>query len=408
MASIRSFAAAEAQTSAALAALDRQLSDAGGDAHFVYAFYGCDHDGAALLDFLKQRFPDAALLGGTSCSGVMSEGRLRGADSIGLLVIDDAVGEYGVASAELGDDPAATAQDTLCAALDNAGCPGELPELVRVFQAPGREEEVIDGMRRIVGDRCPIIGGSAADNTVAGDWRQIAPDGVLTNGLVVGVLFPSGGVGCSFQGGYEPVGPSGVVTRVGFDPAGDSGVVTQSSGRTIRTIDGRPAAELYNGWIGDRLNGQMADGGNTLLETTMCPLAVDAGQVDGVPHYPLIHPESVGPQGEPNAFASIAEGTRIFSMRGDKERLIERAGRVALEAVSSLPGGPESLAGGLMVYCADCMLAVDSRMPEVASKVAEAFSGTPFLGCFTFGEQGCVVERNVHGNLMISAIAFGR
>ncbi|MPY70678.1 MAG: hypothetical protein GEU92_11380 [Alphaproteobacteria bacterium] len=408
MVSIRSFAAAEAQTSAALAALARQLSDAGGDGHFVYAFYGCDHDGAALLDFLKQRFPDAALLGGTSCSGVMSGGRLWGAESIGLLVIDDAVGEYGVASAELGDDPAATAQETLRAALENAGCPGELPELVWVFQAPGREEEVIDGMRRVVGDRCPIIGGSAADNSVAGDWRQIGPDGVLSNGLVVGVLFPSGGVGCSFQGGYEPAGPSGVVTRVGFDPAGDSGVVTQSSGRMIRTIDGRPAAEVYNGWIGDRLNGQMAHGGNILLETTMCPLAVDAGQVDGVPHYLLIHPESVGPQGELNTFASIAEGTRIFSMRGDKERLIERAGRVALEAVSSLPGAPESLAGGLMVYCAGCMLAVDSRMPEVASKVAEAFSDKPFLGCFTFGEQGCMVERNVHGNLMISAIAFGR
>jgi hypothetical protein len=157
MVAIRSFAAAEAQTSDALAALDRQLSDAGGDAHFVYAFYGCDHDGAALLDFLKQRFPDADPLGGASCSGAMSESRLWGAESIG-----------------------------------------------------------------------------------------------------------------------------------------------------------------------------------------------------------------------------------------------------------SLPGGPESLAGGLMVYCAGCMLAVDSRMPEVASKVAEAFSGTPFLGCFTFGEQGCVVERNVHGNLMISAIAFGR
>jgi hypothetical protein len=32
----------------------------------------------------------------------------------------------------------------------------------------------------------------------------------------------------------------------------------------------------------------------------------------------------------------------------------------------------------------------------------------PFIGCFTFGEQGLVLDRNAHGNLMISAIAFGR
>jgi hypothetical protein len=176
--------------------------------------------------------------------------------------------------------------------LQAADCPGELPELVWIFQAPGREEKVIEGLRRIVGDHCPI--------------------------------------------------------------------------------------------------------------------AVDAGKVDGVPHFLLIHPESVGANGELNTFAAIGEGTRIFSMRGDKERLIDRAGRVAIEAVNSLPGGADNLAGGLMVYCAGCMLAVDQRMPEVAAKVEEAFGGHPFLGCFTFGEQGCVVEQNVHGNLMISAIAFGR
>jgi hypothetical protein len=54
------------------------------------------------------------------------------------------------------------------------------------------------------------------------------------------------------------------------------------------------------------------------------------------------------------------------------------------------------------------MLAVDDQMPEVANTVLRAFGGMPFIGCFTFGEQGLMLDRNVHGNLMISAIAFGR
>jgi hypothetical protein len=139
----------------------------------------------------------------------------------------------------------------------------------------------------------------------------------------------------------------------------------------------------------------------------MCPLAVDAGEIDGIQHYLLVHPDAVLPGGGLTTFATIEEGTRVYCMRGDRERLIERAGRVVRDAAENLPDGPSSLAGGLLVYCAGCMLAVGEEMPRVAEAVCDSFGGKPFLGCFTFGEQGALVNRNVHGNLMISAIAFG-
>jgi len=408
MVSIVSVAAAGSDTPAVLDDIAGQVAGRGAGARFVYAFYGCSHDDGAVRDFVRRRFPQAAFIGGTSCAGVMSQAGLGGKDSIGLLVIDDADGAYGAAAAPLGEDAATAAAETLRAALADAGCPGQLPELIWIFQTPGREEDVIEGLRKVVGDRCPIIGGSAADDTVAGDWRQIAPQGVFTDGLAVGVMFTSGGIGFSFQGGYEPAGPSGIVTRVGFDPDGPSGIVTKSRGREIIAIDGQPAAALYNDWIGRRLADRLPGGGNILLDTTMCPLAIDAGEIDGIHNYLLIHPEAVMPTGGIRTFASVEEGTRVYSMRGDKTRLVERAGRVAAQAAQRLPDGPDSLAGGLMVYCAGCMLAVDRKMPEVVSRVAEGFAGMPFLGCFTFGEQGLVVDRNMHGNLMISAIAFGR
>ena len=48
---------------------------------------------------------------------------------------------------------------------------------------------------------------------------------------------------------------------------------------------------------------------------------------------------------------------------------------------------------------------IDRQIPVHA---AEAMSDAPFVGCFTFGEQGFLADRNMHGNLMISAVAFGR
>lgn len=407
MVAIHSFAVTGADTAASLSMLRDELAARTEKPDFLYVFYGCGNDSALVQEYLREHFPRTAFLGGTSCAGVMTQEQVWDPSSIGVLAVDDAKGDYGVAMGRTGNDPAGAAEDALHRALARAGCPGELPELIWVFQAPGREEDVIEGLRRVVGDACPIIGGSAADDTVEGNWKQIGPDGVYADGLVVGVMFTSGGIGFSFQGGYEPAGPSGVVTRVGFDADGENGLVTKARGREIVEIDGLPAAETYNRWIGDLIVDKLKDGGSILTDTTMCPLAVDAGEIEGIPHYLLVHPEAVVDGGGLTTFATIEEGTRIYSMRGNRDRLIERAGRVARDAAHSLPRGAGSLAGGLIVYCAGCMLAVGEEMPRVAETIATSFSGKPFLGCFTFGEQGALVDRNVHGNLMISAIAFG-
>lgn len=407
MVKIHSFAAAGGTTLQAIASLDDMIGETSLNVALVCVFYDAEHDDDAIFDFLRTRFANAALLGGSSCNGVMNQEGLAGSGSIGLLLVEDPDGNYGTAAARLQGDIADCAEQTLHGALEDADCAGELPELIWIYQAPGHEEAVIEGLRRVVGDRCPIIGGSSADNDVSGKWRQMGPDGVLRDGLVVGVLFSSGGIGFAFQGGYEPSGESGIVTEIGYDPAGESGVVTQSSGRQIVSIDGAPAADVYNRWIGGVLEDKLAEGGNILADTTMHPVGVDVGKIEGITNYLLIHPDKILADGVLSTFAAIEEGTRLYSMKGERNRLINRAGKVASAAAAMLPGGTETLAGGLVVYCGGCMLAVGPGMPGVAGAVTESLKGKPFLGCFTFGEQGAILGKNAHGNLMISAIAFG-
>ncbi len=408
MVALKSFVASNASTADALAEIGHGIDSCGIEPALIYAFYDADHDDALIFEYVRDRFPRAALLGGTSCGGVMSEAGLGGPGSLGLLLIEDAAGDYGVAAVHLGTDASASAELALHAALAAADCAGELPELIWIYQVPGQEEAVIEGLRRVVGDRCPIIGGSSADNDVCGAWRQLGPDGPMDDGLVVSVLFSSGGIGFAFQGGYEPSGDSGIVTRVGYDRSGKSGVATKVSGRQILSIDDERAADVYNRWIGGVLTEKLETGGSILVDTTMYPLGIDAGKIEGVTHYLLIHPDRIMGDRALSTFARIEEGTRLYSMRGEKHRLIERAGRVAAAATVTLAGGIENLAGGLVIYCAGCMLAVGKQMPEVSEAVSTSLDGLPFLGCFTFGEQGSVLEKNAHGNLMISAIVFGR
>lgn len=407
MVALNSYASLASDTASALRMLSEKLAVATEKPSFIYVFYDEMHDDALISDFLKANFPNVPVLGGTSCGGTMTQAGLTGTGSIGLLLISDPDGDYGVGAVQLGDDPAAGAERALHAALNDAGCPGELPELIWIYQAPGQEEQVIAGLRRVVGDRCPIIGGSSADNEVAGRWRQLSTDGVMSNGLVVATLFSSGGIGFAFQGGYEPAGASGVVTKVAYSTDGGQGMVTKASGRRIVSIDGEPAAQVYNRWTGGIISDKLS-GGSILLETSMHPLGVDAGKIGDVTHYLVIHPEQVLEDGMISTFADIDEGMYLYSMRGDKARLVDRAGKVAAAAAASVPGGTENLAGGLIVYCAGCRIAVADQMEKVSSAVSDSFNGQPYIGCFTFGEQGKVLDRNAHGNLMISAIAFGR
>jgi hypothetical protein len=372
-------------------ASDRLTARLGGRPSFVVAQHTVALAADQVAAALAVRFPGVPLHGGTSCQGVMTEeGFIADGSVLGLFGVLDPDGAFGVASAELGADPEAAAMAAAERALDAAGRPGERPDLVWITGAPGREEHILGGLRLLFGPGVPVAGGSSADDAVAGGWSQFAGTQVHRDGVVVSVLFPSRGLSFSFHSGY--------------DPTAHHGRVTASSGRTILTIDGEPAAAVYDRWTGGVLGGARQGGGNVLALTTLTPLGRVVQDVGGIPYYQLSHPNQVTPEGGLTLFSDIATGDEVVLMRGSPETLVTRAGRVAH---SALGDGTSTPAGALVIYCAGCMLTVRGRMDEVSAAVRSALGGRPFLGCFTFGEQGCLPGgNNRHGNLMISVLAF--
>jgi len=407
MCRIRSYVACHSETKAALEALASQIAEGPVRNGLLVSFYGAGHDEALIAAFIAEHFPDLPTIGGTSSGGIMTERGFADAGAIGLLVIEDEAGEFGAASGAFDGDAEEVARRVLEEALDACDCTGQLPEVIWIYQTPGHEEAVIRGLRSVVGDTCVVMGGTAADADGSGRWRVLGGSGALENGLTIAVMFPSVPVGFAFQGGYEPAGPTGTITGVGFWESGQSGVVTEGGGRNILTIDGVPAAEIYNRWSGNAIEAKLGNGGSILAETTMFPLAIDVGEVDGVSQYLLIHPESVLPMGGLRTFREVEIGMRVHAMRGDRQQLVARAGRVASHARRKLAAGGEGIAGAIVVYCGGCKLAVGDEIIAVAETVDDSLGGAPFIGCFTFGEQGMLRERNVHGNLMISALVFG-
>ena len=334
------------------------------------------------------------LHGATSCLGAMTDmGANEGACA---FAISDPSGAYGTALAEASSDMQHAARDATTRALVAADRVGEIPELVWVSSTPGSEEDVLAGIEHVLGPDVPIIGGSAADNSVSGDWLVFNQDQKVSSGVVVTVLFPSSPISFAYQNGYSPTDKAGTITKV--------------EGRKIREIDHQPAMNVYSNWTGNEVQNTATDakGAAILSESTMWPLGRKIGELKEIPFHLLAHPAVTHTDGSIDVFATLEEGEQVTLMHGTHQGLVERAGRVASLARQNSDNPVATPLGALMIYCGGCMLSVRDQLDDVVSGVSSELDGAPFLGAFTFGEQGSLIQGgNRHGNLMISCIVFG-
>lgn len=354
------------------------------------------YDLGAIQAALAEPAAGIPLHGGTSCSGVMTELGLhhqRGR-GLGLLGLVDPEGAYGVGACSLAEDPEAAAQAAAQQALAQADRLGEIPTMLWITCAPGSEERVIEGLGKLFGPHVPIGGGSSADDDISGGWQQLANDRTYRDAVVVTTMFASRGVAFAFHSGYDPTPTSATVTR--------------ASRRQVQELDGRPAAQVYARWLDGGLREILQRGGTILRESTMAPLGKRVGATPSAAYYQLAHPSQIGPDHSLSLFCDVAEGDTLVLMHGTTTSLVERAERVARSALRSAEHDHAKVAGALVVYCAGCMLAVRDQLDRVVEHLRLGLGPeVPFLGTFTFGEQGCFPNgENRHGNLMISVLVF--
>ncbi len=354
----------------------------------VYSTIDAPFDRA--LRALVTQHPEVHFFGATSFRGVFSpRGFARG---VHFLFAEE--GDDIEAVPELRASSAGRARvDARVAALEIATRLGRKPDTLLLHATPGFEERILEGIDDAMGSDVPVYGGSAADNAIQGDWRVFAGARVEREGFVLVGFASTRRVHGSFVSGYPATSRTGKITS--------------ARGRKVMTIDGEPAAIVYNRWTNGVIEAYLG-GGNVLSATTLHPLGRVIDKVGPVARYLLSHPHEVTAEGALTFFTELATGDEVTLMLGSEGALVERTDQVATRA---LAGELASVRGSILIYCGGCVLAIGETAAEVGTKFAQRIGGAPFIGAATFGEQGCFPGQkraNRHGNLMCDAILFDR
>ncbi|AUX41259.1 hypothetical protein SOCE26_026690 [Sorangium cellulosum] len=384
--------AAGAAFAEAMSALRASL---GATPDHIFLSYTEHYDVGELARATAELPPSVRVHGSSSCLSVMTAAGVHGMSGPGLamLGIVDAEGAYGVAAERLGGAARAAGARAARRAVEDARRAGELPALLWLTSQTGAEEDVLLGIADVVGPNVPVFGGSSAANSLDGKQSQLERGRACEGAVLLSALYPSGEIAYAFSSGYAPTEHRCRVTR--------------AEGRRLPEIDGLPAAEVYNRWTGGLITAQLG-GGSILEQTALHPLGRPSGWIGKVPQFLLIHPSTVEADNSMTFSASINEGDELVLMTGSRESLIGRVRSVVEAARESAPPSFRAQ-GALVIFCAGCMLAVRDEIDRVVEGVVASLGGAPFLGRFTFGEQGCFTRgKNQHANLSIAVLLLGQ
>lgn len=376
-------------TSAAAAGKEAasQVKNALDNMKLAFVYSGVQYDQQELLKAVSEELPGVPLIGNTSFTGVITpEGYTTGDDGfVGIMSLSDAELTVGVAGMPKDGTARETGHKVAAKAMAAAG-KDTAPAYFYMSAPPGEEEYYLKGITEVIG-RVPFFGGSAADNTITGEWMLYTDEMVTADGVSVAFFYTDKPFANKFTGAYNETANAGVITKIDGD-------------RTLVEINGIPALDQYCQWTG--ASADEVAGGNLLAYAVCKPLAVKDRLGDLAA---IRHPMNGNDDGSMAIGNNLAVGTAVVQMEASVDELIESVSKT-LEELKARIDGP--IAGLHLVHCGGRRAGIDSRIDEVTEQIKKSVGDIPFIVEFTFGEYGYEDDgNNTCGGLMLSFTALG-
>lgn len=338
---------------------------------------------------------NAPIIGCTSSGGIIvPDGFITSEDGFGgVLSFNDPNMTVGIACHEAGRDARTIGRKVAIEAVENAKTT-RAPAYFYMIASPKEEEEYLMGIQDVIG-RVPVFGGSAADDTVEGNWKIICNEKVISDGVAVAFFYTDNEILTSFTGAYKETENIGLITDV-------------KDKRTLVTIDGVSALKKYAHWINVSPNSLKNQ--NLLVASITKPLGIK----DPLGNLTVIrHPMFGNDQGTKTTSDdtitlgnNIVKGTAIIQLEATVDDLINSTGITLKTLRKKMFVTP---AAYILIHCGGRKLGIGNRIDEVHKQLLKESKGVPFITAFTFGEYGYHEHSsNICGGLMLSFTSFGK
>ncbi|MFC2143233.1 FIST signal transduction protein [Candidatus Aenigmatarchaeota archaeon] len=232
-------------------------------------------------------------------------------------------------------------------------CPGS------TMTYAGLESDVINGIADVIGAHIPLIGGSAGDGFNFKQTYQFAngklyKDAVITAVFVLGVVSETG------------VGH-------GYKPTDNIVLVTESEGKMVKTLNNKPAIEVYSKLTGKTL--KELEGPKPAWVGTEFPFGV----VDMEGKYWIKSPQA---QVDSSLmfFSNIPKNSLLALMKPTKENTLN-------VCKNSLPILKDTIAS-ILFDCGGRKTFLGKSCSKENSLIKKTLKDTPFIGFYSYAEIG--------------------
>ena len=356
------------------------------DTKLALVYSSCDYNQKEVVKGVNAVLPGVPVVGCTSFTGIITnEGYISSPEGFaGVMAFSDADLTIGTAASKKLE----TARETGRAVAKKAKAQAEradAPAYFYMVATSGEEEEYLKGIQDVIG-RVPFFGGTAADNSIEGNWQIISSEKIFSEGVAVAFFYTERKIENVFTGAYNESKNVGIITKV-------------KGKRQLMEIDGVPAVKKYAEWA--NVDPDTLMGGNLLVATITSPLGVK----DPLGDLTVIrHPMAGNKDYSMNVGNDLAEGTAVIRMEASKNQLISSTKKTLHELNLKLNRKP---AGYFLVHCGGRRAGIGEDIEKVYKNLKDVAGETPFMTIFTFGEYGCENHSsNACGGLMLSFTAF--
>ncbi len=337
----------------------------------LLCFSSVIHDQEKLVACLKECGSSTSLIGCSDAGGLTAEGPFSKGLSLLRLRADNIKFTIG-----LGEN---IKKDAYQAGVDLARSILEKdPNIRLLIMLPdglaGNGADIVRGVQKVLGEKFPVVGGSAGDDFLFQKTYEYFNDRLLTGAVV--------GVGLSGDFTF------GIGVRHGWMPIGASMKVTKSKGNVLFDLDDKPAINIYEEYFGKGKAQMLREEPLARIAITY-PLGMKTEESD---EYLIRDPITVDEKGAITCAAEIPEGSTIRLMIGSKDEAVQAARVAVAEAVEQMKGRPVKAA--IIFNC----IARSKLFGRDAGKEVEAIremmgQKVPLIGFYTYGEQAPIAGK---------------